>query len=42
MIKNDKDAMIRVSKDTRYKLKVKALKVGLSLKEYLKRLANQK
>jgi len=40
--KDNGDAMIRISLDTRAKLKMQALKLGLTLKEYLKQIAEGK
>lgn len=38
----EKDTMIRVSPDTRAKLKMKALKAGVTIKEFLKIIALKK
>lgn len=39
--KNTEDAMIRVSFETRSRLKIRAAEMGVTLKEYLKRVANR-
>ena len=36
------DVVVRVTRDARAKLKLKAIKVGLTLKDYLTKLANEK
>ena len=41
-IQKEKDVMVRIAKDTRYKLKMRATKLGLTLKEFLKEVGNQK
>lgn len=38
----EEDTNIHVSRDTRAKLKLKAIKVGLTLKDYLEKIANEK
>ena len=38
----EEDTMILVSRDTRAKLKLKAVLKGLTIKEYLKQIANEK
>jgi hypothetical protein len=38
----EEDTLILVSRDTRAKLKLKAILKGLTLKEYLEKLANEK
>ncbi len=37
----EKDTMIRIAIEVRKKLKMQALKVGLTLKEYISRLADK-
>ncbi len=38
----ERDTMIRVSAEVRSKLKMKALQKGITLKEYLKQIADEK
>jgi hypothetical protein len=38
----EEDTLILVSRDTRAKLKLKAILKGLTLKEYLKKIADEK
>lgn len=38
----DEDVMVRISREVRAKLKIKAIKVGMTLKDYLKQVAEKK